>query len=112
MREVHQAVVMISVNIILASTRTRARTHTHANTHLTSLSRTILVVDVELAEVARVGGATVAVRERAQRLEALGHGGGEAPLARQLRDQEHVLRRVHLVRAVRTTCEKNTLYSS
>lgn len=64
---------------------------------------TVLVVDVELAEVAGLGGAAVAVRERAQRLQALGHGGREAPLARQVRDQEDVLRRVHLVRPVRAT---------
>lgn len=64
---------------------------------------TILVVDVELAEVPGLGGPAVAVCERAQRLQALGHGGREAPLARQVRDQEDVLRCVHLVRPVRAT---------
>lgn len=66
--------------------------------------RTIFVVDVELAEVPGLGGAAVAVRERAQRLQALGHRGREAALARQVRDQEDVLRRVHLVGAVRAAC--------
>lgn len=66
---------------------------------------TILVVDVELAEVAHLSGAAVAMGERAQRLQALGHCRREAALARQVRDQEDVLRGVHLVGAVRATWE-------
>jgi hypothetical protein len=40
-----------------------------------------------------------------QALESLGDRGGKALLPSQLRDHEHVLRGVHLVRTVGTTCQ-------
>ena len=64
---------------------------------------THLVVDVELAEIPTLCGAPVAVCESAETLETLRDGRSEAPLARQLRDQEDVLGGAYLVRAVSTT---------
>lgn len=64
---------------------------------------TVLVVDVELAEVPGLGGAAVAVGERPEGLEPLGDGAGEPALAREVGDQEYVLGRVHLIRPVCST---------
>jgi len=48
------------------------------------------------------GGAAVPLRQRAQSLEPARHGGREAPLASDARNEELVLRRRRLVRPVRT----------
>lgn len=42
--------------------------------------------------------------ESPQGLEPLGDSGGEAPLSREVRDQEDVFGRVHLIRAVSAAC--------
>lgn len=56
----------------------------------------VLGIDVELGQVPRLGGPPVAVRQRAQTLQALGHDRRETPLAGQIRDQEYIFRSAHL----------------
>ena len=59
-----------------------------------------LVVHIEGGQGVLAGGVAVAVRQRAQLLQALGDRGGEAVLARHVRVQQDVLGRLPLVAAV------------
>ena len=60
-----------------------------------------LVVDVEGGKGVLAGGVAVAVGERAQLLQPFGHRAREPVLARHVREQDDIARRLQLVAAVR-----------
>ncbi len=62
---------------------------------------TVLGVRVKLRQVVGMGGTAVALGQRTEALESLGDDRRETLLARQVRDQEDVLRCVGLVAAMR-----------
>ena len=61
-------------------------------------------MDTNLRQISGACRSSIAVRERAERFETFGDGRREPLLAGQLRDEEDVLGRRHLVGAMRATC--------
>ena len=63
----------------------------------------MLSLEIKRAEISRFGRITVSMSERVHALDSLGHRGREPLLARQIRDEKHVIGRARLIRPVRAT---------
>jgi hypothetical protein len=61
-------------------------------------------VNVELAQIARLGGPPIALRQGPERLQALGNDGGKALFTRQFRDEKQIFRRTFLVGPMGSAC--------